>query len=125
MALQLFGLRDHPDAFPVSKTMDKWEDCSFILDFSRPIQKVRQLFRKKVWFGITAGILVPVVHVGEDKGGFIIGVNMGDPYFKDLQKLWKKHQDKQRTVRTEKVSGLQLVADFAKNFPDDAKSTGE
>lgn len=125
MALQLFGLREHPNDFPVSKTMDRWEDCSFLLDFSRPLTKYRYLFSKRIWFGITASIGVPVVHVGEEKGGFIVSVGMGEPYFKDLQKMWKKYRGSPRTIRVEKADGLRIIADFANNFPEDAKTPDE
>lgn len=125
MALQIFGLRDHPDAFPVSKTMDKWEDCVFLLDFSRPIRKYRHFFGKKVPFGICTYILVPIVHAGEENGGFVFGVGINQPYFRDLPKLWRKHRGKPRTVRIEKADGLRIIADFANNFPEEAKSSNE
>lgn len=120
MALQIFGLRDHPNAMPVSKTKTTWEECVFLLDFSRSLKYDRFLFGKSFRFGIPVFLTVPVVHAGEREGGFVITVNMNTPYFKDIPKYWKKFKGTKRTFYIDKPHNLSIIADFANNFPEDA-----
>jgi hypothetical protein len=123
MALTLYGFHDRPHDFAVTKTGAALEDCAFILDFSRPLQRLRSLgvggFNK--WIGITAGFGVPVVHQAEQSGGYVIGVGRGEPYFADIPKLWKKHYRSTRTIVAPPIGGLGIIADFATHFPDDCK----
>ncbi len=127
MALTVYGLRDYPNDFPVTKTDAALEDCSFVLDFSRPLQRFRWLGVVNKWIGSTIALGVPVVHVSEEKGaGFLISVRASDPWFKDLQKLWKKHYGSKYGSRRGLISqvnlplgGLEIIADFGRHFPDD------
>lgn len=51
------------------------------------VQKVRWHFGGNKWIGFAVGLLVPIVHLSERKGGFVIGVSRGEPYFTDIPKL--------------------------------------
>lgn len=121
MALTLFGFQDRPHDFATTKVDAALEDCTFLLDFSRPLERIRWLGVRNRWLGITLGLLVPVVHQGEEKGRYVISVSGVEPYFKDIPKLWRQHYGERRTIRSEPVDGLQIIADFANHFPQDCK----
>jgi len=121
MALTLYGFRDRPHDFAVTKADTVLEDCAFLLDFTRRLERVRWLGVTNRWLGITVGLLVPVVHQGEENGGYVIGVARGQPYFEDIPKLWRKHYGQRRSIRSEPIDGLQIIADFGKHFPADCQ----
>lgn len=121
MALTLYGFHDRPHDVAATKIGAAIEDCAFLLDFSRPLERVRWLGVKNRWVGLTLGLLVPVVHHGEDKGGYVIGVERGQPYFVDISKLWKEHRGMPRTIKSEKIDGLRVIADFGTHFPEDCR----
>jgi hypothetical protein len=121
MALTLYGFHDRPHDFAVTKAGAALEDCVFLLDFTRPLKRVRWLGVTNRWLGITVGLLVPVVHQGEDKGGYGTSVSRGEPYFEDIPKLWRQHYGERRTIRSESVGGMQIIADFANHFPQDCQ----
>jgi hypothetical protein len=121
MALTLFGFHDRPDDFAVTKAGLPLEECVFLLDFSRPLERLRWLGVANRWLGFTLGLLVPVVHESEEKGGYIISVQRGQPYFADIPKLWRKHRGTRRTLRSQPVGGLDIIAAFARHFPEDSK----
>ena len=64
---------------------------------------------------------VPVAHQSEESGGYMISVNRGEPYFTDIIKLWKVHQGAKHTLAAPATSGLDIVADFARHFPEDCQ----
>jgi hypothetical protein len=97
MALQLIKLHAHPNELAVTKIGAVITDGAFFLDFSRPLERIRWLGVRNRWIGFTIGLLVPVVHQGEHTGGYVIGVTPTDPYFGDLQALWKTHYPLKRT----------------------------
>lgn len=93
MTLTIYGFHDHPSAFAVTKVGAPLEDCSFLLDFARPLKPVRQFGVTNSWLGRTVGFLVPVIHVGEREGGYVVSVDRDDPYFDNLPSLWKATGD--------------------------------
>jgi hypothetical protein len=119
VSLTVFAFHDHPHDFAVTKVGAPLEECSFLLDFSRPLKRVRQLFGFSCPVGIAMGLLVPVVHIGEQTGGYLIGVSRGEPYFVDLPQFWKKHRGKSRSIASAPAGGISIVADFATHFPQD------
>jgi hypothetical protein len=119
MALTRYGFHDRPHDFAVTKVGAPLAECEFVLDFSRRITRMRQILGRQVWFGITVGLFVPVVHQGEQKGGYCIGVKRDAPYFTDLPKLWKKHYGSRRSIISDPAGGLKIIADFGKHFPED------
>ena len=66
-------------------------------------------------------MLVPVVHQGQDKGEFVIGVRRGQSYFEDIPKLWREHYGVTRSISSKPVDGLEIVADFGRHFPEDCQ----
>jgi hypothetical protein len=121
MALKLIKLHAHPSEMAVTKVGSVVSDGAFFLDFSRPLERIRWLGVRNRWIGFTAALGVPVVHQGERSGGFVIGVGASDPYFADLQALWKAQYPAQRTPPATAADGLQIIADFAAQFPDDSR----
>jgi hypothetical protein len=114
MALRLFELPDHPSQIAVSDVGAFVENGTFFLDFSRPLEPRRRLFT-------VVGMLVPVIHQGEHSGGYVIGVHRSDPAFEELRMLWKERYPSERTPPTQIADGLQIIADFARQFPNDCK----
>jgi hypothetical protein len=74
---------------------------------------------KNCWFGFAAGLLVPVIHQGEEQGGYVIGVDRSDPRSADLRTLRKAHYPLKRTPPTTVADGIKIIADFATQFPND------
>lgn len=60
MTIQIFGFHGHPHDFAVTKANVTQEDCVFLLDFSRPLERLRWLGKYNTWVGITVGLFVPV-----------------------------------------------------------------
>jgi hypothetical protein len=121
MALQLIKLHAHPSETAVTKVGSVVTEGAFFLDFSRPIKRIRWLGVRNHWIGFTVGLLVPVVHQGEQKGGYVIGVSPADPYFADLQALWKTYYPHDRPRPALAADGMKIISDFAAQFPDDAR----
>jgi hypothetical protein len=121
MALQLIRLDAYPNDIAVTKTPASCSGGAFFLDFTRPLERHR-------WFGVhnksigpTVGLFVPVVHESEHDGGLVISVRRGDPYFTDIQALWKARCPSKRSAQPLKADSLQVVADFAAQFPEDSR----
>jgi hypothetical protein len=117
--IQLFKANKYPDEFAVSKTGSFVDDSMYFLDFSRPIRTLRWLGIKNRWVGFVWGLVVPVIHEGEENGGFVIGIHCSDPYFKDVRALWKERYPSKKPPPARKADELKIIADFAKQFPDD------
>jgi len=121
MSLTLFGFNDRPHDFAATKAGAALEDCAFLLDFTRPLERIRWFGITNRWLGITVGLFVPVVHKGQDKGGLVFGIRRGQPYFEDIPKLWREHSGTRRKIRSEAVDGLEIIADFGRHFPEDCQ----
>jgi hypothetical protein len=122
MSLQLFTLPEYPDEVAVSKVGAFVPGGAFLLDFSRPLTVYRWLGVRNKWIGFAGTALVPVVHEGEEKGGFVVYIGRSDPCFHAVLHLWKVRYPSPKRSPKKLVEGLQLIADFAKQFPDDASS---
>jgi hypothetical protein len=121
MALTLFGFHNRPHDFAATKVGATLEECVFLLDFARPLERTRWFGVTNRWFGVTVGMLVPVVHQGQKKGEFVIGLHRGQPYFSDMPRLWREHHGTARSIRSAPVDELDIIADFAKHFPEDCQ----
>jgi hypothetical protein len=119
MSLTVYGIHNYPHDFAVTKIDAPLDQCAFLLDFSRKLEKQRWLFRRNKWIGITVGLLVPVVHLGEHNGGYVIGLTRGEPYFIDIPELWRQHYRTSSSRNIQEADGLEIVADFGKHFPND------
>jgi hypothetical protein len=117
--LTLFGFCERPHDFAVTKVEATMEECMFLLDFARPLERIRWLGVTNRWLGVTVVLLVPVVHQGQGKSDFVISVHRGQPYFEVIPKLWRDHRGVARSIRSKPVDGIQIVADFGRHFPDD------
>ncbi len=115
MTLRLFQFDAHPNEVAVTKVDSFVTDGVFFLDFSRPLEVQRRRF------GLADALFIPVVHLGEHKGGFVIGVHRSDPSFPQLRALWKERHPSQRSPPTTVADGLKIIADFATQFPDDSQ----
>lgn len=124
MTLKLFGFPDCPHDFGVTKVDATADRCSFFLDFSRPLKRQRWFGVVNSWIGPTVGLLVPVIHRGEAAGGYVIGTSRGEPYFGDLQALWRIHFRSPRQLVEPNADGFEIIGDFATHFPEDCKSSG-
>lgn len=117
MAIQLLELDDHPEQIAVSDIGLFVTDGAFFLDFSRPLETHRWFVVRNHWFGFVVSLLVPVIHQGQEQGGYVIGVHRSDPCFADLRALWKARYPTRRTLPTAVADGLKIIADFARQFP--------
>ncbi len=118
MSITIYGIHNYPHDFLVTEINAPLEQCAFLLDFGRKLERVRWLFGRNKWVGFTVGLIVPIVHLSESKGGYAIGVNLGEPYFADIQNLWKQHSGAISSRTITKIDGLEVITDFAKHFPN-------
>lgn len=119
MALTIYGLHAYPNDIAVTKVGASLEDCAFLLDFSRPLERLRWFGKVNKLIGPTIALVVPVVHHAEQSGGYVISVRRGEPYFVDLPKLWRQHYGSKRGLVSPPAGGLDIVADFGLHFPED------
>jgi hypothetical protein len=119
MPLTIYGIHNYPHDFLVTKVDAPLEQCAFLLDFGREIERVRWLLVRNSWIGFTVGLIVPVIHLSERKGGFVIGVSRGEPYFGDIPKLWRQHAGASSSRTITEADGLEVVGDFGRHFPND------
>lgn len=115
----LFAVSNHPNQIAVSKIDSFIDGGTFFLDFSRPLEIRRWLIIRNSWFGFSVGLLAPVIHQSEERGGYVISVDRSEPYFTDLRALWKVHYPSKRSPPIAVADGLQIIADFARQFPND------
>jgi hypothetical protein len=122
MALMLYGFLGRPDDFAATKVGAAVDQCAYLLDFGRPLKRQRWLFGwKNPWIGVTLGLIVPVIHYSEQSGGYAISVVRGEPNFTDIPRLWRRHHGSRRSLRSDHYDGLQVIADFARHFPEDVQ----
>lgn len=119
MPLTIYGVHNYPHDFLVTKVDAPIEQCAFLLDFNRKLERARWLLVRNSWIGFTVGLMVPVVHLSERSGGFVIGVGRGEPYFTDIPKIWNLHAGKSSSRAITEAGGLEVVADFGRHFPSD------
>ena len=119
MAMQLFGYPGFPSDIGVTKIDAQPNECTFFLDFQRPLEKVRWFGVLNKWIGPVVSLMLPVAHASEQSGGYVIGVHRSEPYFLDFPRLWKEHRGGVRKMVTKPEDGLQIIADFGTHFPED------
>lgn len=120
MPLTIYGFRDRPHDFAATKIGASLDECSYILDFTRPLKMTRWFGVVNQWLGWPIAMLVPVVHIGEEVGAYVISVRRGQPYFVDLLRLWREHEGKARGMRSGPVDGVRRAGEFAMHFPEDS-----
>ena len=122
MPLLLLQLAAHPEEIAATKLDHCLPDGAFFLDFSRPLGRQRYCGVWNRWIGTTLALLVPVIHQGEASGRHQIAVERADPYFRELQRLWQERHPRTRPAPRRSVDRARIEADFAQQFPDDARS---
>ena len=93
----------------------------FFLDFSRPLKRYRWFGVPNEFFGFTIGLFVPVVHQGQANGVLSVAISRTDPYFKNIADLWRSRYPQERLPPAEIAGGIQIVADFATQFPSSSQ----
>jgi hypothetical protein len=125
MALTLIGFDNPPSRFAATKTGTTVPDGRFFLDFTRRLEVIRWFGVRNRYIGPAVGLLVPVVHEAQKSGGYVIGVDISDAYFRDLRKLWNERFPSRSVAVPEEADGLKIIADFATQFPDDCRPPTE
>jgi hypothetical protein len=121
MPLLLLQLAAHPEEIAATKLDHSLPDGPFFLDFSRPLLRQRYCGVWNRWIGTTMALQVPVIHEGEAAGRHVIAVDRIDPYFRELQRLWRERHPLVRAAPRRRVDARRIEADFAAQFPDDAR----
>ncbi len=121
MTLTIYGFHDRPHDFAVTKVGASVQKCAFLLDFSRPLERIRWFGVTNRWLGITVGLLIPIVHEGQEKGEHVIWLDRGQPYFADIQKFWREHYGATRSIRSKPADPLEIVTAFVQHFPEDCQ----
>lgn len=123
MPLLLLQLGAHPTEIAATKLATCVDNGAYFLDFSRPLGRLRWFGTWNRKLGFTMSLLVPVVHQAETTGRRSIAVDRGDPYFKELQRLWNERFPLARPAPCSTASEEQIAADFGVQFPHDAQNT--
>lgn len=117
MAVQLFKMPSHPGRLAVSSIDGCVPGGTLFLDFSKPIRFVRG----NKFLPIATVIRVPVIHESEAEGGWLVEVSRWTPMWHEINKAWKfARAGRIQTchVPTGKYDASQIVADFARQFPE-------
>jgi hypothetical protein len=117
VAIHLFKLPTYPQQIAASEIGRVATDSAFFLDFSRPIEIQRWLIVRNRWIGCAVGLLVPVIHQGQEAGDYVIGVHRSDTYFADLRVLWKTRYPAKPRLPTAVADALEIIGDFGRQFP--------
>jgi hypothetical protein len=120
MALLLLQLGAHPTRIAATQREPCIENGAFFLDFSRPLGRLRWFGTWNTRLGFTMSLVVPVIHQAETNGLRTIAVDRGDPYFRELQRLWKERFPSPAPTPVSESSIARIAADFAAQFPHDA-----
>jgi precorrin-6B methylase 1 len=125
MPLLLLQLGAHPTEIAATKLESCIEDGAFFLDFSRPLGKLRWLGAWNTRLGFTMSLLVPIIHQAESTGRRSIAVDRGDPYFRELQRLWKERFPSERPPAVSAAPEPEIAGHFATQFPHDSAPRSE
>lgn len=120
MPLLLLELSAHPGEIAATKAGTCAGGGAFFLDFSRPLAVERWLGVWNFRVGVPLALHVPVVHEGERAGLRTVAVEKGDPYFAELQTLWRTRHPTARTAPATPAAPATVSQDFARHFPADA-----
>jgi hypothetical protein len=123
MTVELFKAPSLPGPIAVSSVGSCIEDGTFLLDFSKPIKIVRG----NKWVSFPTAISVPVIHQSqtEANAGYGVVVMRWTPEWLAIERLWKLTKAgpaQTEHVPTGEYSEVQVIADFAQQFPEFAQS---
>lgn len=117
--LTLLEVAAHPGDIAATKIGTCATGGVFLLDFSRPLVTERWFLVWNFRLGYPLALHVPVVHEGEAAGSRSVAVERTDPYFGELQRLWRSRHPKQKRLPTAPVEDSQVAKDFKLHFPAD------
>jgi hypothetical protein len=117
VAIQLFELPTYPGQIAVSEIGRVLTHGAFFLDFSRPLEIQHWLIVRNRWIGPAIGLLVPVIHQGQETGEYVVGVQRREANFVNLRALRKARYPSKRTPPTTVADGLEIIGDFSRQFP--------
>jgi hypothetical protein len=116
MSLLLLEVASHPGEIAATRRRQAGEGRTFLLDFSRPLRLERWLLVWNFRVGVPMALHVPVVHEGEPAGTRTISVERGDPYFGELQRLWRERFPRTRSAPAVPASASTVAHDFEFHF---------
>ena len=119
MPIKIFTYPGFPSDIGITKIDVPPKECAFFLDFQRPLEKLRWFGVPNKWIGPAIFFLVPVAHASERSGRLVIGIKRNEPYFMDIQRLWREHRSVVREMIVETEDDLRIIADFGTHFPED------
>jgi hypothetical protein len=119
MTVQLFEMPSLPGRMAVSSVGGCVEGGAFLLDFSKPIEFVRG----NKWLPFPTAIMVPIIHQSqtEANAAFVVAVMRWTPEWNEIKQAWKLARAgriQTQHVPTGQYSGLQVIADFGRQFPE-------
>ena len=120
MTITLFNLEEFPNRVAISKAKDYQVNGTFFLDFSKELQVIRWFGKVNNKFGIAVGLLVPVIHQGENIGGYQVSCHVNDEPYKTIKQLWKSNYPTSNPIVEKEADGLNIIADFANQFESDS-----
>jgi hypothetical protein len=122
MPLLLLETVSHPGEIAATRRRRSEEGRTFLLDFSRPLRTERWLLVWNFRLGYPMALHVPVVHEGERSGSRTIAVERSDPYFGELQRLWRERFPRPWRAPATWVSAEAVAQDFEFHFRPDASA---
>lgn len=117
--LLLLEVGTHPGEIAATKMGSCLEGGTFFLDFSRPLVTERWFVVWNFRWGYPLALHVPVIHEGEHTGWRSIVVERLDPYFGELQRLWRSRYPRGRQPPVKSTEEAQVDQDFKLQFPTD------
>ncbi len=121
MAIRLFELPQHPQRIAVSKTDNYQQDGVFFLNFNKPLKIIRWFGVYNKFIGYPMVLFVPIIHQNQsdEDDTFIVSADRHDEAFNLVRSLWKTHYKTPNPSSKNEYDGLQVIADFGLQFPND------
>lgn len=111
MTPRLFRIEGHPKRIAICASESFVVGGAFFLDFSRPL-----MLRRYLGVGPVAGIFVPVIHECEREGSYFVDVARENPYFDDIQELWRQRFPSAAPPPAHFHRKQEILAHFAAQF---------
>lgn len=119
MPLLLLELARAPGRIAATTAGSSSVETAFYLDFSRPLRVERWLGVWNFRVGFAYALHVPVVHHSEAAALHTIAVERADPYFGELQRLWRSRFPAPNPAPGPERDPAKVAADFAHHFPSE------
>lgn len=121
MTVRLFELAEHPNRIAICKTDNYQTDGVFFLNFNKPLETIRWFGIYNKYIGYPMALFVPIIHQNQNDNDdtFVVGLDRHDSSFDLIRNLWKKHYKTSNPIYKNELAGLEIIADFATQFPND------